>query len=286
SVDLGRYGVLSQRGPSEAPTEHSLGHGHSCAVVQYLTTDAICLNSSTTFEPGTLVALKLFQVDVTGSDVVARKDADRKAHQAILRELKVLTQPTLRGHENIYQLLFVAWIEDTPYPALALSLAGYGSLEMVIVGPGCGLTCGQKINVTVDIALGLAGLHACDVCHGDLKPGNVLLFPHETRQVVAKLTDFGGSVLDEDSDASISITTPLWCAPEVLLQKTDLGWPKADVYSYGLLVASLWARPEHFINLMPSSCVLDLILGVKLSAEEKEDLFLLIKSQPESSRYN
>src|SRR5436190_1605147 len=54
-----------------------------------------------------------------------------------------------------------------------------------------------KTKILDDIAAGLHSIHTCDVVHNDVKCSNILLFssPSEQREVVAKISDFGCSIL-------------------------------------------------------------------------------------------
>ncbi|KAM5349089.1 hypothetical protein ACJ41O_008912 [Fusarium nematophilum] len=75
------------------------------------------------------------------------------------------------------------------------------------------------------------------------KPENIIVLFHKdpSREIVARLVDFGGSTLRSDGSYAKPLHfTPLRCAPEV--QEADMGmdWQKCHVYSYGLVVASLW----------------------------------------------
>jgi serine/threonine protein kinase len=258
-------------------------------VVQHVTTRDTPLNKQTVLKAGTLVALKLFRVLDDGQGSKGKSEDRTAVYQSILKELRVLSEPGLRDHENICQWLFVCWIDDSPVPALALELAAFGSLEDVLIAEGYGLSHLQKVSITVDIALGLATIHACNFVHGDLKPGNIVLCRHETRQVVAKITDFGGSEVIESCDIDTlpsgpALATPAWCAPEVAYPEKSVDWQKADSYAFGLIVASIWCRPEQFMSSRPSSCILDFMLALDMDSDEKQDAFLLLKSQPDTSQ--
>lgn len=140
----------------------------------------------------------------------------------------------------------------------------------------------QGAHVTIDIALGLQALHDQKFIHGDLKPGNTILFRHSdpSRQLIAKLTDFGGASRSE----APGFITSLWSAPEVLHGDDDVDWEKSDVYSYGLIVASIWGRPETFeVERAASSCILAHFIPEYLEGEDRENFLLVMKSVPENS---
>jgi serine/threonine protein kinase len=95
------------------------------------------------------------------------------------------------------------------------------------------------------------------IVHGDIKPQNVLVFPDDEGEIVAKVCDFGYSTLSarnsEEQQIHLPISTP-WNAPEVdrnarfSLHQAKL----ADVYSFGVLC--LWllltdATPQNTMHI-------------------------------------
>ncbi|KAK0712620.1 kinase-like domain-containing protein [Lasiosphaeria miniovina] len=127
-------------------------------------------------------------------------------------------------------------------PILGLELAEHGSLDFVLRCLGPGPSVADREHLTVDMALGLRALHSCGIAHGDLKCESMLVFLHPTRRIVAKLADFGGSVLVADATARPRHHTELWDSPESLLGDENIDWTLADVYAFGLVPASLWMR--------------------------------------------
>ncbi|CAN9469522.1 unnamed protein product [Alternaria alternata] len=196
---------------------HALGGGYSAIVIRHLTTDDVHeVNSDhdnlMNKEPalvtpsGTVVAFKKIspRPSTQGATEVA---LDSEAFRTICREIEVCRHPLLLKHENICKVLYVVWTLNETLPWIALELAMYGTLEDVLTAPGEGPTFKQKLNLTIDIALGLAALHHTGVVHGDLKPANILVNGHPTRQIVGQLSDFGGSAKIGETDPSIA--TPI-----------------------------------------------------------------------------
>jgi serine/threonine protein kinase len=100
-----------------------------------------------------------------------------------------------------------------------------------------------------DIAMGLSSLHKLGITHGDVKDDNILLFHNsedtEGGAVVAKVADFGAAGIDAAREATRA-QSRYWAAPEALERPS--GWeglrltPEADVYSFGILAATIALR--------------------------------------------
>lgn len=76
-----------------------------------------------------------------------------------------------------------------------------------------------------------------DIIHGDIKPGNILVFKNDSGRHIAKLTDFGYAT-SAGNDVYLPYTWP-WAPPE--WHPRALGLPqakKADIYSFGM--TCLW----------------------------------------------
>jgi len=100
----------------------------------------------------------------------------------------------------------------------------------------------QIAAISACVIKGLAYLHACDVTHRDIKPGNILLTDDG-----ARLADFGISVqLRHAKDTMSSFAgSPYWCAPEVITQ--DSYDKKVDVWSTGIVAIEMAEkRPPHW----------------------------------------
>jgi CheY-like chemotaxis protein len=118
--------------------------------------------------------------------------------------------------------------------------------------PACGVpTLSQRLKIALDVAKGMAALHACDppIMHRDLKSDNVLLSdPVVDAQCVpvAKVADFGlsRSIKDNkrplaDKFMTVRVGTLRWMAPEIMTGDTGGYGIAADVYSYGVLLFEL-----------------------------------------------
>jgi serine/threonine protein kinase len=114
-----------------------------------------------------------------------------------------------------------------------------------------------KISLCLDIALGLSVLHGCGIVHGDLKSENVLIFAEHSGPV-AKLCDFGCSVIDPKAFRKLVGGSEPWNCPEWKDTILKENLPLTDVYSFGLLfwrTLSESSRPfeglPFFANVLP-----------------------------------
>lgn len=104
-----------------------------------------------------------------------------------------------------------------------------------------------RIEFLHDLLCGLAQLHASKLAHGDIKPGNVLLFPsaQDEKRLVAKWTDFGSVIpLLARSNPEVH-GTPTYTPPELSCNKKRQGVElmklalPADMWSMGLLALEI-----------------------------------------------
>jgi serine/threonine protein kinase len=172
---------------------------------------------------------------------------DRRATKLknVLLEIQVLTHPSLRNHENIVALVGFGWelnrLDKTSHvfhwPFVILEYAQFGSMVELFDEENIDFETRRRL--CVDIGQGLLALHSCSIVHGDVKMENILIFPHNSRRFVAKLVDFGYSMVDPDGKSQ---TTKLkggtrpWYAPE---QNCWLAWNDlhlTDIYSFGLVI--------------------------------------------------
>ena len=128
-----------------------------------------------------------------------------------------------------------------------------------------------KIRYVREICYGMKYLHSMNIIHRDLKLTNVLVVSDDSNstQAICKISDFGTSrEVDMKSTLSMSqsmtmtsnIGTPLYMAPEILSGVGHYS-QKADVYSYGILMVSLWNQKPPYYEMKVTN-VSDLFRGV------------------------
>ena len=200
-----------------------------------------------------IVVKRVRQYDEEGS--VAPPDI--QSHLlTVQREIASLCEPIRRSNRNIVKL--IAWGFDYPTSDLDYRLPVV-CMEKAL----CSLTTflaqrdrerhcvDTRYQLSLDIASGLRAVHDTGLAHGDLKPGNVLVFTNDYQKVpfIAKLSDFGQCIILDDNlrDFSAYRGTEGWYPPEVAENNFLLSGPfcsdlltKSDSFTYGLLVLSIF----------------------------------------------
>ena len=109
------------------------------------------------------------------------------------------------------------------------------------------LSVAHRAKIAYEVSLALEYLHAENVLHRDLKPGNILL----NRDCQARVSDFGVSQRGS-SNAQTLVGTPAYAAPELILEHASPGFDlssKIDVFAFGVVLAAMFAPngdPYHY----------------------------------------
>lgn len=186
-------------------------------------------------------------------------------YQALLRELRLLMHLPLRTHGCIVQAVAYGWTESTQglvQPYLIMDYSDHGNLIDYL--RRCKIPIDERRELALDVASALKALHDCKVVHGDIKPENVLIYDNNDyegmdiiRPQVARLADFGGSIIEQDFDFLPEIAylgTPKYLAPEIAgyIKGTGLCpfeiYKKADCYSLGLLIWETMKNGQSYID--------------------------------------
>ena len=126
-----------------------------------------------------------------------------------------------------------------------------GTMTARLLTPGgahYGADLALRLQLLADVASGLAYLHSCCVIHADIKPDNVLL--SASTPPVAKLADFGGSVLRREGSKTRETLmgergTLVFMDPR-LIDPTGSIRTSSDVYSFGVLAWQVLSGLEPY----------------------------------------
>ncbi|TDV53935.1 protein kinase domain-containing protein [Actinophytocola oryzae] len=177
-----------------------------------------------------LVALKRARFDRHGLEVFRQLQRERSAlielnHSHVVTLYDVV--PVDSAGEEAGYWLVMEWVSGG---SLAAVMKNASKGEEALLSPGEAAVYGRQI------ATALAAVHAKNIIHGDVKPGNLFWSPDGDN---VKLGDFGTALrLDDNTTARANIwLTPGYAAPEVKLHGTPR--PESDVYSLGCTLYAL-----------------------------------------------
>jgi serine/threonine protein kinase len=186
------------------------------------------------------ITYKAFDVDlhcpVTLKVISERYLGDESARLRFLREARAAASVR---HPNVASVFHLGRTGDSYF--YAMEFVEGETLENLIKRSGR-LDVKLALEITTQVAAGLAAIHEHNVVHRDIKPTNIMVRLKEDRSVTAKIIDLGlAKTLDESaSEAGISSPgafagTPEFASPEQLAGvQVDA---RSDLYSLGV---TLW----------------------------------------------
>lgn len=127
-------------------------------------------------------------------------------------------------------------------------------------------SCAEAVDIIRQAARAVGTLHAIDIIHRDIKPGNIMVYSAKDGRTRVKLIDFGLARLSHERDdvgAGVepgSVGTPLYMAPE---QARGGGTStRTDVYALGAILYEMLARVPALDLRRPSAAAcLDYLRG-------------------------
>ncbi|KAJ4185177.1 hypothetical protein NW755_008621 [Fusarium falciforme] len=203
-------------------------------------------------------------------------------------EVLTLLHPPIAASSNIVDLLAIGWetgLSEEVRPVLVMPYATCGTLDQFLLSSD--VTNSWKHGILIDVARGLEVLHGCGIVHGDLKSENVLLFWKGERPV-AKLSDFGCSIVNPGRHTRLLGASPPWNCPEWGRDMSSETLPLTDVYCLGLLIwRTILPGSDPFSRLSslakedggPSNAQIQALKAWpddRFAAEAKESLFLAV----------
>jgi serine/threonine protein kinase len=200
------------------------------------------------------VALKVFSPesyrDPDAYDADMAKVAAVAARVALIQQDNLLFVHDFVAHDGV-RVMGMEWVDGSDLRQLLtqetldrsrerLEPAHWAYVSDVILSRGPvqpRFKPGVAIQILRDCLAALSALHRKGICHGDLKPANVML----SRAGTAKVIDIGSAV-DAAAAAGRRVWSPAYAAPEVL--DGEPVTPRADLASLGyVLIEMLAGRP-------------------------------------------
>jgi len=156
-------------------------------------------------------------------------------------------------HANIVPVYEAGQDKDLPY--IACAWCDGPTLESFISSRTSPLQPGLAAKIVRQLASAVQCSHDHGILHRDIKPGNVLLFPHASGihaefPYVPRLGDFGLAKLMESGELSTVssqlVGTPRYMPPE-LLSGIHPASPAADIYALGAVLYCLIVGQPPFV---------------------------------------
>jgi predicted ATPase len=184
-----------------------------------------------------------------------------RAHDSELRRDVAVKAPSLRGpeararflrearsaaavrHPNVCPVYDVG--EDDGRPYVVMALVEGESLAERLQRRGRFEDAGAAVALVVQVADALAAVHAAQIVHRDVKPGNVLL----DRAGVPLLSDFGLARTEDGEHLSAPgalLGTPAYMPPEQAAPELGAVGPWSDQYSLGVVLYHLLSGRPPF----------------------------------------
>ena len=178
------------------------------------------------------------------------------------RRLQEFTAEVLKfchlDHPNIVK--FIGACVVTPNLAIVMEYMQTNLFDALHLDDAVDFSDESRWSILRQTTFGLSYLHEKKMAHCDLKSQNVLLNDVTDENVVAKITDFGLSMVKNDAETSQSqgpeelvrnVGTPRYSAPEVLRGEllSVKAMKQADIYSLALIIYEVMIEEEPFYNM-------------------------------------
>lgn len=188
-------------------------------------------------------------------------------------------------HENVVQIKWMGRIDGLFAIEMEYFCGHKLSDELCETGFKSPRTFEEIYQVFLQILDGVEYIHSKNICHGDIKPQNIL-----TDGKIAKITDFGTSKLIEDLFIKTIDGGGTWAymAPEVA--GSNKRFLNSDIYALGVLLYKfLTGRTPHetanqLINNIPYPRPREINSNISLNIEEI--ILRLLKRDPEERYKN
>lgn len=175
-------------------------------------------------------------LDNTTGDKVIMKRAiknDDESEKELKCEYSIMQ---LLSHKNIIAPLEFGFHDDTPY----INLPVYKQ-DMLTRTFGKPLTLNQQKTFTRAMVGALSHAHSRSIVHRDIKPDNIFV---KDSFADAVLADWGFAVNLNTHIPAGSVGSISYAAPEVGIDRSSMDWKKADVFSLGVSLYTIFEKDD------------------------------------------
>jgi serine/threonine protein kinase len=222
-------------------------------------------------ETGVMVAIKR----------IRPYDQDQSYSRRVLSEIRCLK--SLRGHPNIISLVELSLFPQKKELYMAMELMDC-DLDNV-------LRSNQPLSeqhykcITKQLLEGVKAIHAANIFHRDLKPGNILI----SKDCRIKITDFGlarhmdGLTLageNKENPLKETVVTQCYRCPELLIAPDNVYTSAVDMWSVGCIIGELYNRKPlfHVSHTHGRACQLKFMLDM-IGFREIADLGVTVDAE-------
>lgn len=179
-------------------------------------------------------------LDDDNEPVAVKKYINEDLRQVFMEEVRIHSKI---GHKNVVKLIGYCIGEHTLM--IVMEYMSKGNLNDILHYSAISIPLDVRLGIAIGCAEALSYMHSMHlssgnlVCHGDIKPANILLDDNLT----AKLTDFGVSrlLVGGITRYTTSVKGSIDYMDPIYIQEGCLT-PRSDVYSFGLVLCELIAR--------------------------------------------
>lgn len=150
-------------------------------------------------------------------------------------------------HPNIVRLMKYGQHDTHPFIVMEFVSSGRTLHAEILkrVQARRGFLLDDAVHIMGQVVNGIQEAHDQDIVHRDIKPDNIMLQEVAGDANFVRLLDFGlAKFVDERSNTSLAIGTPMYMAPEQL-DRSNIG-PWTDVYAMGVMAFELFTGRRAF----------------------------------------
>jgi serine/threonine protein kinase len=213
----------------------------------YIDNKMITINNSDTIDEGSFSKIKKgkLKVGIGEIDCVIKvmklDEKNNNTKKKVIQEVK--TTKILR-HPNIINVFGCFFKNNIGY--LVLPYFKNGNLENYLFDKTNIIKDEQKYRILIQICNAMQYISSMEYAHRDLKPQNILISDDKSKVV---LCDFGFSKSVFEISNTV-LGSPEYLAPEYLKTGIKKDPILCDIYSFGILMWTVWKRKKPFKKIM------------------------------------